>query len=191
MFGELTTFIIYILSGIVICLFFDVFRVLRKSIKTSNLITYIEDTIFWVIVGSFLIWEIFTLSYGELRSYIFIGLLLGGTIYLLTISKYFIKINVKIITFLKKLIRKIFTPIINLIRKPIYFLCINIKKSAKQSYNKYINKHIQNTNKKNNHTTNKVQLLGKLRTKKIKNKKVNNKSSLFSKFNNNKKKNIQ
>lgn len=144
MFNQLTTFFIYVISGMAICIFYDVFRVLRKSIKTSNVVTYIEDVIFCVVIGTFLIWEIFKISYGELRSYIFIGLLLGGIIYLLTFSKYFIKINVKIFTFIKNIILKIFTPIINLIRKPIYFLCIN----AKKLYTNLLKSHPHPINKK-------------------------------------------
>ena len=105
--NQLCEFLIYVVSGIGISIFFDIFRVLRKSIKTSNLITYIEDAIFWIIVGLFFIWEIFTISYGELRSYIFIGLLIGVVLYLATISKYFIKINVKILNFLKSILLKI------------------------------------------------------------------------------------
>lgn len=131
MFSELTTFLIYIISGIIISIIFDIFRVLRKSIKTSNTATYIEDIIFCILVGSFLIWEIFYFSYGELRSYIFIALVLGSMLYFLTISKYFIKINTKIVTFLTL---SIITPIISLIRKPIYFLCINIKKFSSKNH---------------------------------------------------------
>ncbi len=118
--NQLYIFLIYIASGMLIGIIFDIFRVLRKSIKTSNLITYIEDTIFWIIVGLFLIWEIFTISYGELRSYIFIGLLIGFVIYMLSVSKYFIKINVKIMSYVKKIILKIlniFKNILNFILK--------------------------------------------------------------------------
>lgn len=116
--NQLYIFLIYIASGMVIGIFFDTFRVLRKTMKTSNLITYIEDTIFWIIVGLFLIWEIFTISYGELRSYIFIGLLMGLVIYMLSVSKYFIKINVKIMTYVKKIILKI----LNILKKIYNFL---------------------------------------------------------------------
>ena len=130
--NQLVQFFLYVVSGMAISIFFDIFRVLRKSIKTSNIITYIEDTIFWVIVGLFLIWEIFTISYGELRGYIFIGIVLGIILYLVTISKFFIKINVKILNFFKRIVIKIniiiknvlshllkFTkPILILIRKP-------------------------------------------------------------------------
>ena len=140
--NQLVQFFLYVVSGMAISIFFDIFRVLRKSIKTSNIITYIEDTIFWVIVGLFLIWEIFTISYGELRGYIFIGIVLGITLYLVTISKLFIKINVKILNFFKRIVVKIniiiknvfshllkFTkPILILIRKPICFLFVNLRK---------------------------------------------------------------
>ncbi len=143
--NQLIEFLIYIVSGIAISILFDVFRVLRKSIKTSNLITYVEDAVFWVIVGAFLIWEIFTISYGELRSYMFIGLLLGIVGYLLTLSKFFIKVNVKILNIVKScilkiiyffkhtlnFIGKIIKPILIIIKKPIYFLCINYKKLSK------------------------------------------------------------
>ena len=142
-------FLIYIASGMIIGIFFDIFRVLRKSIKTSNLITYIEDTIFWIIVGFFLIWEIFTISYGELRSYIFIGLIIGLVIYMISVSKYFIKINVKIITYVKKIILKIlnvlknilnfllkiFKPITNFIKNKIKF-DINFFKQLKRKRKK-------------------------------------------------------
>ena len=104
--NQLYLFLIYVVSGVAISIFFDIFRVLRKSIKTSNLITYIEDAVFWIIVGLFLIWEIFTISYGELRSYIFLGLVLGVILYMATVSKYFIKINVKILNIIKKPIYK-------------------------------------------------------------------------------------
>ena len=96
---QLGLFIMYVASGMLISLFFDFFRVLRKSIKTPNTITYIEDFCFWIVVGIFIIWEIFKFSYGELRSYIFIGIITGVLIYGLTISKYFVKINVRILLF--------------------------------------------------------------------------------------------
>ena len=158
--NQLYQFLIYIVSGIAISIFFDIFRVLRKSIKTSNLITYIEDAIFWIIVGLFLIWEIITVSYGELRSYIFIGLLLGIVLYLVTISKYFIRFNVKILNFIKKIIKKIILifsqifssilkamkPIYKLISKPIYFLNLKMKNIAKRGENIY-KKHIHTSKK--------------------------------------------
>ena len=45
-FLQLTNSGIYILCGLAIGIFFDIFRILRKTFKTSNFMTYIEDTIF-------------------------------------------------------------------------------------------------------------------------------------------------
>ncbi len=139
--NQLYLFLIYVVSGVAISIFFDIFRVLRKSIKTSNLITYIEDAVFWIIVGLFLIWEIFTISYGELRSYIFLGLVLGVILYMATVSKYFIKINVKILNIIKKPIyiiyKKIKTMYIKI--KNIIIKVINKLKLIKQHINMKIN----------------------------------------------------
>lgn len=42
-------FIIFTLDGILIGILFDIFRILRKSFKTDDFITYIEDILFWLI----------------------------------------------------------------------------------------------------------------------------------------------
>ena len=150
-------FCVYSICGIIIGIFFDLFRILRKSFKTSDIITYIEDIIFGILTGIFLIFIIFILNNGELRFYIFIALALGLSIYLLTISKYFIKINVKIITIIKKIIIKIFSIIIypiSLIKKyilksilrPFRILTINTRNLLKA---KMIKKKKKEKNKKN------------------------------------------
>jgi len=105
--NQLYVFLIYCLCGVIIGVFFDVFRILRKSFKTPDVITYIQDVIFWLLTGLFLLYVIFKFNNGEIRSYIFIGLGLGGLFYLLVFSKVFIKINVIIIKYIKLIIGKI------------------------------------------------------------------------------------
>ena len=106
--NQLYVFLIYCLCGAIIGLFFDIFRILRKSFKTPDIITYIEDIIFWILTGLFLIYIIFTFNNGEIRSYIFIGLAIGILLYLLIFSKIFIKTNVIIIKYLKTFFKKVF-----------------------------------------------------------------------------------
>lgn len=140
--NQVYLFIVYLLCGIAIGIFFDIFRVLRRSFKTPDLVTYIEDVIFGVLTGVFLIIMLFVLNNGELRFYIFIAITLGLAIYFLTISKFFIKINVKILTTIKKSILKIlsiiFYPInmllnflkkhvLQVVLKPFRILTINVK----------------------------------------------------------------
>jgi spore cortex biosynthesis protein YabQ len=99
--NQLYTLFVFILSGAVIGILFDLFRILRKSFKTPDIITYIEDILFWILTGLFLLYIIFKYSFGQLRIYMFVSLIIGIVIYFLTISKYFIKLNIKIIRIYK------------------------------------------------------------------------------------------
>ena len=128
---------IYSICGIIIGIFFDLFRILRRSFKTPDIVTYIEDIIF-------------VFNNGELRLYIFFAIILGIAIYLLTISKFFIKINVKILITLKNFIKKILLILVYPLRlfkniicktilKPFRILTININnvlKAKKMKKNK-------------------------------------------------------
>ena len=102
--NELYCFFIFIIVGVVISILFDFFRILRKSFKTPDIITYIEDIVFGVLAGIIIIFSIFKFNNGEIRSYLFIGILIGMLIYLFTISKIFINYGSKILTFLKKIL---------------------------------------------------------------------------------------
>lgn len=136
--NQLYTLFVFIISGSIIGILFDLFRILRKSFKTPDIITYIEDILFWIITGLFLLYIIFKYSLGEIRIYMFISLIIGLVTYFLTISKYFIRLNVKIIDILKisisKIIYILFYPvkiIIHILQKTIFkpfsFININIR----------------------------------------------------------------
>lgn len=146
-------FMVFIINGILIGLLFDFFRIMRRTFKTNNIITYIEDFIFWILTGIILLYSIFTFNNGEIRIYMFLGVLLGITLYMLSISSYVIKINVKIINFIKMIIAKtieiILYPIKLLLKilksifyKPVAFIIINVRKIIK----KYTTKLLINNN---------------------------------------------
>ena len=129
-------FFVFIINGILIGLIFDLFRISRKVIKTNNLMTYIEDFIFWILTGFIVLYSIFVFNNGELRLFMFIGIILGVIIYTLLMSKYFIKINMKIINTIKSIIKILFKPINfvfvflrKIFMKSITFLFINIRKN--------------------------------------------------------------
>lgn len=102
--NQVYTFFIFILNGLLIGLLFDTFRILRKSFKFSNIITNLQDIIFWILSGLILIYSIFEFTDGELRLYIFLGILLGFIAYLLIFSKIYIKVCVDIILVIKKIL---------------------------------------------------------------------------------------
>ena len=148
-------FLIFTLNGVLIGLLFDTFRILRRSFKTKDFITYIEDILFWILTGLLLLYSIFTFSNGEIRLYMFMGVLVGCILYMLLISNHFIKINVKVMLVLKKIIGKIIAILIfplKMIFKPINFITINMKKFSIKEYKK-IKKSIK-TQKSKLHTQN-------------------------------------
>ena len=128
---------IFILNGFLIGLIFDIFRILRKSFKTNDVFTYLEDICFWLATGAITLYSIFKFNNGELRAFIFIGILCGVLIYMLWFSKVFINISVFLINFLKRIINLIIIfPIITILRvlkkiifKPVSFLIINFRKN--------------------------------------------------------------
>ena len=90
-------FMVFILNGFLISILFDIFRILRKSFKTNDIITYIQDILFWILTTFIILYSIFKFANGELRIYLFIGIAIGIAIYMLLFSKVFIKINLFII----------------------------------------------------------------------------------------------
>ena len=145
---QLYSLFVFTISGIIIGIFFDVFRILRKSFKTPDIITYIEDILFWIITGAFLLFVLFTFQNGQIRSYNIIGLIIGVISYIFTISKYFIKFSVTTISFFKKIIYTILKMIsypLKIVFKPISFIIINVKNITK--FDKKIKNNIKNSKK--------------------------------------------
>ncbi len=118
-YNQLYNILIFFIIGIVIGILFDIFRILRKTFKTPDIVTIIEDILFWILVGIIIIFSIFKFNNGILRSYIFVGLIIGFIIYMLTISKYLMKISVKILLTIKNIIYFPFRKI-NLFYKKIH-----------------------------------------------------------------------
>ena len=138
--NEIYIFAIFILNGALIGILFDIFRILRKSFKTPDILTNIEDIFFILISGFIILYTIFRLNNGQIRIYMLIALILGITLYITFIRKYFIKLNVNIIKFIKLILKKIlnilFFPFKNIIKatmKPISFIFINIQKNIKNA----------------------------------------------------------
>lgn len=142
---QLYCLFIFTIIGIIIGILFDIFRILRKSFKTTDFITYIEDILFWILAGIIILFSIFKFNNGEIRSYLFIGIVFGIIIYMLTISKYVIKYSVIIIKFLKKVISYPVNMIKNMFFK---FVVKPIRYVIKQTLIIFKNK--QNNTTKNN-----------------------------------------
>ena len=125
-------FIVFTIVGIIIGVLFDIFRILRKSFKTKDIVTYMEDILFWILTGIIILFSMYKFSNGELRFFMIIGIIMGTLMYMITFSRYVIKISVFIIKIIKtiivypvKVVEKILKKIII---RPIFIICINFKK---------------------------------------------------------------
>ena len=129
-------FLVFTLTGVVIGVLFDFFRIFRRTIKTSNIMTYIEDVLFWILTGLLILYNIWYFNNGEIRIYMFLGIIMGVLIYMSTLSNILIK-----------LFLKIFQAIIKLIGLPIKTILV--------FFRKIITKIVENfTNKKGNFENN-------------------------------------
>lgn len=109
-------FLVFSLTGVIIGLLFDIFRVLRKSFKTPDIVTSIEDILFWILTGILILFNIWYFNNGEIRIFMFLGIIMGSLIYMLTLSNIIINILKTIITNIVKIIEIPMKPFINIIK---------------------------------------------------------------------------
>ena len=112
-------FLVFSLTGVAIGVLFDFFRILRKTIKTANIITYIEDILFWVLTGILILYNIWYFNNGEIRVYMFLGIILGVLIYISTLSNIVVKLFTRILGTIIKVLELPFKTIIAVFRKII------------------------------------------------------------------------
>ena len=129
-------FLVFSLTGVIIGILFDFFRILRRTIKTSNFITYIEDVVFWILTGFLILYNIWYFNNGEIRIYMFLGIILGVLIYMLTLSSILIKIFSNLFRILINVLELPFKTIISVFRKLITAIEKIFIKITKKNKNK-------------------------------------------------------
>ena len=129
-------FLVFSLTGVVIGVLFDFFRILRKSIKTSNIITYIEDILFWILTGLLILYNIWYFNDGEIRTFMFIGIIMGILIYMSTLSSILIQIFTKILQTIIKILEIPIKAIFGIFNKIITIFKSLFEKTTKKFINK-------------------------------------------------------
>ena len=129
-------FLVFTLTGVSIGLLFDFFRILRKALKTANFITYIEDILFWILTGLLILYNIWYFNDGEIRIYMFLGIIVGVLIYMSTLSKFIVQIFSKILQFIIKLLEAPFKAIFKFFGKISTIMSPIFEKITKKFINK-------------------------------------------------------
>lgn len=123
--SQVTTFLITITTGILLGVLFDGYRVLRGTFNPKVLTTWFTDLLYWLLATVIVFFALVISNWGELRFYVFLGIISGVVFYYRLLSLYTIRLFSVVIRLIKKtsiLIKKIF---IVLIIKPVV-LCMKI-----------------------------------------------------------------
>jgi len=104
--GQALLFLSTVLVGGLIGVFFDVFRILRRTfpIFANSVIVQIEDIFFWAAVTGMTFYFMLNQSYGEIRVFSVIGAGIGIALYFATISRVVMKVFVSLIEYMKKVV---------------------------------------------------------------------------------------
>lgn len=126
--------------GFILGVFYDILRVLVLCFNDSKAIRAVADFIFVVITTLVTFMAFVGLNLGKLRFYSIACEALGAVIYFLGISYVFMEISKRIITILRRLIKKLFAPIrfltVKICEKARLFINIIRKISKKHKINK-------------------------------------------------------
>lgn len=90
--------------GILMGMIYDLIRIFRKIIPHPNFLVQIEDSLYWIICALIGFGMLYMHNYGEIRFFVFIGIILGAVFYFATFSIIFMKIATYIIDLVKKFI---------------------------------------------------------------------------------------
>ncbi|NMA85188.1 MAG: spore cortex biosynthesis protein YabQ [Epulopiscium sp.] len=135
---QMHLFLLTVLTGACLGLLYDGFRIFRKAIPHFDLMTNLEDLLYWVVVALAVFYILFNENYGEVRGFALLGVGVGSVLYFLIFSPWLMKISTKIINivkrFLRWMIRIVFSPLRwlhKILRKPYIKIQSNMKKRAR------------------------------------------------------------
>lgn len=103
-----------IISGFIVGIMFDIYRIIRGANPPSKIIAAISDILFWILQSLIVFVFLMATNSGNLRYYTIVGLLLGLIVYFKVMSKLIQVILIRILMF----ISKIFSIIKNVILIP-------------------------------------------------------------------------
>ena len=120
-FGDTEYFLCSLLVGVFLGVVYDVFRLVRIILPKNNTVIFFEDILFCMFSTVSFLLLAFNAGSGRIRGFAAFGTLLGFSLYYTTLGKLVYKANEKIISFVKKTIKKLLSflvsPIVRISKK--------------------------------------------------------------------------
>lgn len=90
--SQVLTFVMTIVTGILLGILFDCYRVLRGTFNPKTLMTWFTDLLYWLVATAVVFIALVVSNWGELRFYVFMGILSGVGVYYRWLSLYAIRL---------------------------------------------------------------------------------------------------
>lgn len=116
--SQVTTFVITIVTGVVLGVLFDFYRVLRGNYDPKTLLTWFTDLLYWFVATVVILVALVFSNWGELRFYVFLGIISGLGLYYTWLSNYAIRLFSNVIRLIVMMIKLVRTIIISVFVRP-------------------------------------------------------------------------
>jgi spore cortex biosynthesis protein YabQ len=123
--SQVISFVITIAAGIVLGVLFDCYRVLRGTFRPKCLMTCLTDLLYWLVATVIVFLALILSNWGELRFYVFLGILSGVGLYYRLLSVYAIRLFIGLIRLVKSIVVLIGKIINGFFIRPV-LVCIKI-----------------------------------------------------------------
>lgn len=118
-----------LISGIITGVLFDLYRLIRGFNNSNKIITFIEDTLFWIFTAVVVFIFLLYTNYAYIGMYLYMWIAIGIYLYMKLASRIFINSQYKLLKFLGKSFRII----INNILYPFQFILYLIRRKNKKN----------------------------------------------------------
>ncbi len=119
---QIILFVFSLLSGVLIGILFDIYRIIRGFEDVGAIITIIQDVLFWIATGFIVFVFMMYTSYAYMSFNVFVYVSAGLFVYIKLISKIFINVLHNVLLAIGKVLRVIF----NTLSYPVRFCLYKI-----------------------------------------------------------------
>ncbi|HIZ56174.1 MAG TPA: spore cortex biosynthesis protein YabQ [Firmicutes bacterium] len=105
---QTTAFLYACLLGVGLGLIYDIFRILRLAVPSGGIIIFVEDLLFFLVAGTATFLFMIRYNSGMLRGFIFVGELLGFSVYYFSIGTLVYRIADALINQIRKIFHMLF-----------------------------------------------------------------------------------
>ena len=113
--GQAFIFMLTVIIGLCAGILYDIFRLFRSYIRHPNVLTHLQDLIFWLLVTAGMLYVFVNYFLGQIQGFAILGAGTGMILYFAAISSLFLKAAKIVLDFLLEMINRIY----NIVAAPI------------------------------------------------------------------------